>query len=555
MENSKLMKTGAEVLIDCLAANGTDCIYGVPGESYLSVLDALYQHPTMDFIQCRQEGGAAMMADADGKLTGHPGICFVTRGPGATNASAGVHIAFQDSTPMILFVGQVARDQRDREAFQEIDYRRMFGEMTKWVAEIDDAKRIPEYIQQAFSRSMSGRPGPVVLALPEDMLRDLVDVPVPGPAVAIHAHAGTDDIIQFSALLKSAKKPLLMLGGRGWTKQACLDVQYFAEAANIPVTVSFRNQDLFNNNHDLYAGDVGIGINPKLAERVKNCDLLIAFGPRLGEMTTGGYQLFDIPEPRQPLAHIHSGAEELGRVYRPKLAINASPPGFAKAIKGLNITAGDCSEWTANARADYLSWTTPTPITGDVQLGEIVRSLSDTLNADTIYCNGAGNYSGWVHRYNRYRSYPSQLAPTSGSMGYGVPAGIAAKRRYPDRDVIIFAGDGCFMMHGQELATAVQHKIPVIIIIINNGMFGTIRMHQERNYPKRISGTELHNPDFAALAHAYGAFGETVTKTADFMPAFERARAANKPAVIEIQCDGEAISTTTTISSLRGDHV
>jgi len=555
MENSKLIKTGAQVLIDCLAANGTDCIYGVPGESYLSVLDALYQHPTLTFFQCRQEGGAAMMADADGKLTGRPGICFVTRGPGATNASAGVHIAFQDSTPMILFIGQVARDQRDREAFQEIDYRRMFGEMTKWVAEIDDAKRIPEYVQQAFSRSMCGRPGPVVLALPEDMLRDLVDVPVPGPAAAIHAHAGTDDMKRFAALFQSAKKPLLMLGGRGWTKQACLNVQDFAETTNIPITVSFRNQDLFNNNHDLYAGDVGIGINPKLAERVRTCDLLIAFGPRLGEMTTGGYQLFDIPEPRQSLIHIHSGAEELGRVYRPELAINASPPGFAKALKNLDLSAGDWAEWTARARSDYLSWTTPTLISGDVQLGEIVRSLSDTLNADTIICNGAGNYSGWVHRYGRYRSYPSQLAPTSGSMGYGVPAAIAAKRRYPDRDVIAFAGDGCFMMHGQELATAVQHKIPVIIIIINNSMFGTIRMHQERNYPKRISGTELHNPDFTALAHAYGAFGETVTNTADFMPAFERARAANRPAVIEIQCDGEAISTTATISSLRGDHV
>jgi len=548
------LKTGAEVLVDCLHVNGADCIYGVPGESYLAVLDALYQHPGITFIQCRQEGGAAMMADADGKMTGKPGICFATRGPGATNASAGVHIAFQDSTPMILLIGQVARDQRDREAFQEIDYRRMFGEMTKWVAEIDDARRIPEYIQHAYACATSGRPGPVVLALPEDMLRDLVDVRVPGPAAPIQAHPGPDDMARFKDMLNRAKKPLMILGGRGWTVAACKDIEDVAEAANIPVTVSFRNQDLFNNNHPLYAGDVGIGINPKLADRVRNTDLLIALGPRLGEMTTGGYTLLDIPEPAQPLVHIHNGPEELGRVYRPMLAINSSPPAFAKAAKKLSLTSGGHSEWAESARHDFLAWTTPAPIPGDVQLGQMIRDLSNALPDDAIICNGAGNYSGWVHRFARFRVFPTQLAPTSGSMGYGVPAAIAAKRRFPERTVVAFAGDGCFMMHGQELATAVQNGMAVIIIIINNGMFGTIRMHQERNYPNRVSGTKLENPDFAALSRAYGAIGETVTKTEDFMPAFERARDQNKPAVIEVKCDGEAISTTATITGLRASH-
>lgn len=546
-------QTGARLLVETLRANGVDRAFCVPGESYLAVLDAMVDAPEIDLVICRQEGGAAIMAEADGQMTGKPGICFVTRGPGATNASAGVHIAFQDSTPMILFIGQVARHQVEREAFQEIDYRRMFGEMAKWVAQIEDPARVPEYVSHAFHTAMSGRPGPVVLALPEDMLTEevLEQAAIPGPAHVVQSHPGPEAMAELRAMMETAERPLMILGGGSWTEQASQDIRAFAEANNIPTSVSFRRQDLLPNDHPLYAGDVGIGINPKLAERVRTSDLILAVGPRLGEMTTGGYSLFDIPVPKQRLVHIHPGAEELGRVYRPAMAINSGMPGFAAAAKALQPVTGRWDNWAGTAHDDYLAWTEPTQTPGDVQMGEIVAWLRDQLPADAMICNGAGNYTAWVHRYYRYRGYATQLAPTSGSMGYGVPAAVAAKLRHPEREVVCFAGDGCFLMTGQELATAKQYGANVIFIVVNNGTYGTIRMHQEREYPGRVSGTDLVNPDFAALAQAYGATGEIVTETAQFADAFARAQAADSPALIELRTDPEAISPSATLSGLR----
>ena len=546
-------QTGARLLVKTLQANGVDRAYCVPGESYLAVLDALVDAPEIQLVACRQEGGAAMMADADGKMTGRPGICMVTRGPGATNASAGVHIAFQDSTPMILFIGQVARHQVEREAFQEMDYRRVFGEMAKWVAQIEDPARVPEYVSHAFHTAMAGRPGPVVLALPEDMLTEEVsgEVTIPGAAHVVQPHPGAAEMAALKDLLAGAERPLLILGGRTWTEEAAADIRAFAEACNIPVAAAFRYQDIFANDHRLYAGDVGIGINPKLADRVRISDLVIAAGPRLGEMTTGGYKLFDIPVPKQRLVHIHPGAEELGRVYRPVLAINSGMAGFAKAAKDMGAVTGRWDNWTGGVHDDYLAWTTPPKIPGDVQMGEIMAWLRDELPPEAVICNGAGNYTAWVHRFYRYRGFGSQLAPTSGSMGYGVPAAIAAKLRHPARDVVAFAGDGCFLMTGQELATAKQYGANVIFIVVNNGMYGTIRMHQEREYPRRVSATELVNPDFAALARAYGLTGEVVTETGQFQAAFERARKADSPALIEIRIDAEAITPSTTLAAIR----
>jgi len=549
--NTTETRTGAQLLVDALTANDVDLAFGVPGESYLAVLDALYATNQIDFVTCRQEGGAAMMADAYGKLTGRPGICFVTRAPGATNASAGVHIAYQDSTPMILFIGQVARNMMDREAFQEVDYRRMFGEMSKWTAQIDDPARMQEYVSHAFHVAMSGRPGPVVLALPEDMLREHADPSFIFAAARIEAHPGPDDMAKFREILSEAERPVAILGGSGWDEQACLNFRSFAEANHLPVACAFRFQHLFDNRHEQYVGDVGIGLNPKLAKLVQDADVIIAAGPRLGEMTTGGYSLIDIPTPKQKLVHIHSGAEELGRVYQPTLAINASPRAFAKAASELASVHSTSQARTKTARADYLAWTEPTDVPGDVNLGEVMVWLRDNLPDDAIMCNGAGNYSAWVHRFFRYPGFGSGLAPTSGSMGYGTPAAIGAKRHYPNRTVVAFAGDGCFLMHGQELATAVQHGINVIIIVVNNSMYGTIRMHQERDYPDRVIATELNNPDFVALAIAYGAHGELVEKTDDFADAFSRALDAGKPALIELRTSPEAITPSTTLSAIR----
>jgi acetolactate synthase-1/2/3 large subunit len=552
MANSSNLRTGGQVLIDQLKIHGVDTVFCVPGESYLAALDALHDVPEIKLIVCRQEGGAAYMAEAYGKMTGRPGICFVTRGPGATNAAIGVHTAFQDSTPMILFIGQVARDQVEREAFQEIDFRRMYGPMTKWVAEIDDAARIPEYVSQAFHRAVNGRPGPVVLALPEDMLTDRVDVANAGRYQPVQPSPSAAQMHDLRDRLDEAKRPLVILGGGGWSAEAVADIRAFAEAANLPVGCSFRCQDLFDNSHQNYAGDVGIGINPRLAERVKNADLLIVVGARLGEMTTSGYTLVGIPVPKQKLVHVHPGAEELGRVYQAVLPINAGMAEFAAMAKALGpVPARAWDNETKTARADYLEWSTPPQVEGPIQMGEIVDWLEQRLPADAILTNGAGNYATWIHRFHRYRRFRTQLAPTNGSMGYGVPAAVAAKVTAPTRMVLSFNGDGCYMMNGQELATAVQYNAAVIFVVVNNGSYGTIRMHQERAYPSRVSGTDLVNPDFVALARAYGAHGELVEQTADFAPAFERAAKAGKPALIEIRLSVEVITPRQTLSQIR----
>ena len=546
-------RTGGRILVDQLKIHGVDMAFCVPGESYLAVLDGLYEaRNSIRLITCRQEGGAANMAEAYGKLTGRPGICFVTRGPGATNASIGVHTAFQDSTPMILFVGQVARDQIEREAFQEIDFRRMFGQMAKWVAQIDDAARIPELVSQAFHRAVAGRPGPVVIALPEDMLTSTAEVEDAGPYKTVRAHPGEADMARLRDMLAKAERPFMIVGGGGWSARAVDDIRAFAEANDLPVGCSFRCQDLFDNRHPNYAGDVGIGINPALAQRIRASDLLIVVGARLGEMTTSGYTLVKLPKPDQPLVHVHGSAEELGRVYQAELPINSGMEAFASAARALpRVDSTRWRQWREQARADYVVHIKPPKVPGAVQIGTIMEWLNSNLPEDAILTNGAGNYTIWLHRFFQYRRFRTQLAPTSGAMGYGVPAAIAAKAVHPERMVISWNGDGCFLMNGQELATAVQHDLPVVFIVVNNGMYGTIRMHQEREYPGRTIATDLKNPDFAALARAYGALGETVATTDEFVPAFQRAVAAKKPALIEIRLDPEALTPRATLSQIR----
>ncbi|RTL99642.1 MAG: thiamine pyrophosphate-binding protein [Hyphomicrobiales bacterium] len=546
------MKTGGQLIVEALEANGTDRIFCVPGESYLAVLDALHDS-SIRTIVCRQEGGAAMMADCQGRLTGKPGICFVTRGPGATNASAGIHIAMQDSVPMILFIGQVASHAKEREAFQEVNYKRFFGDIAKWVVEIDDASRIPEFVTRAFAVATSGRPGPVVISLPEDMLTSEVEAPEALPHTPVETRPGEAELDALEMLLNSAKRPFVILGGTRWNEHAVAHMRAIAETWSLPVGCSFRRQMLFDHLHPNYAGDVGIGINPKLAERIKQADVVLLLGGRLGEMPSSDYTLLKSPYPDQALVHVHADAGELGRVYRPTIAINASPAAFVEAF-AKRKPSGKPS-WAAEAEkahAAYLEWSTP-PQTGPgpVQMGPIIEHLGKVLPEDAILTNGAGNYATWVHRFYRNRRYGTQAAPTSGSMGYGTPAAVAAKSLFPDRTVIAFAGDGCFLMNGQEFATAVQYDLPIIVIVVNNGIYGTIRMHQEREYPNRVVATELKNPDFAALARAYGGHGETVEKTADFAPAFERASASGRPAIIEIRLDPEAITPTRTLTQIR----
>ncbi len=554
MTGSMKARTGGQILADQLAIQGADTVFCVPGESYLAVIDGLYNHAnSIRMINTRHEGGAANMAEAYGKLTGRPGICMVTRGPGATNASIGLHTAFQDSTPMILFVGQVGRDAVDREAFQELDYRRVFGEMAKWVAEIDDARRIPEYISRAFHTALSGRPGPVVLALPEDMLTDMVEVAdIAHPAKAPSIAPAAADMMALEARLAAAERPFMIVGGATWTRAAVKDIEAFAESHGIPVGASLRSQDCFDNRHPNYAGDVGIAINPKLAKRIKESDLLLVVGPRLGEMTTQGYTLIDVPNPAMTLVHVHPGASELGRVYLPDIAINARMPEFAAAARAMAPGGVKAREgWVMNARADYLERIKPTEVPGPVNLGKIVAYLNDTLPEDAIITAGAGNYAVWAHRFFQHKKYRTQLAPTSGAMGYSVPAAIGAKITAPERTVVSFNGDGCFMMLGQELATAMQFNAAVIFIIVNNGMLGTIRMHQERTYPARVHATTLANPDFAALARAYGAFGEKVTRTEDFEAVFTAAQASGKAAVIEVVVDPEVLTPEQSLSAAR----
>jgi acetolactate synthase-1/2/3 large subunit len=546
-------RTGGEILVAGLLAQGADTAFGVPGESYLAVLDAMFGvRDRFRFIVCRQEGGAAYMAEACGKLTGRPGLVFVTRGPGAANAAIGIHTAAQDSTPMIVFVGQVGGDMTDREAFQEIDYRRMYGSVAKWAAQIDHAERIPEYLAHAYRVAMSGRPGPVVLALPEDMLAARAVCADVGRVDALVAAPDADQVAAARAMLARAARPLVIVGGSRWDADACAALRGFAESAELPVACAFRSQDLFDNRHANYAGDVGIGINPQLAARVKDADVLLVIGERLGEMTTSGYTLLAVPTPAQTLIHVHPGADELGRVYQPALAINATPGAFLAALAAEALPAANGRRRAVmSARADYESWQAPRPVPGDVDLWSIAQWLGAHLPEDAVVTNGAGNYATWMHRLFRYRGFRTQLAPYSGAMGYGVPAAIAAKAVCPGRVVVSWNGDGCFLMNGQELATAVQYNLAVIFVVIDNGMYGTIRMHQEKTYPGRVSGTELRNPDFAALARAYGATGETVMRTGEFAPAFARAQAAACPALIHVKVDPQALTMTTTLDGLR----
>jgi acetolactate synthase-1/2/3 large subunit len=545
-------RTAAQILVDALKIHGVDTAFCVPGESYLAVLDALYDaREQIRLIVARQDGGAAYMAEAYGKVTGKPGICFVTRGPGATNASIGVHTAQQDSTPMILFIGQVPGEFADREAFQEVDYRQMFGPMVKWVAQIDRPERMHEYVSHAFHLATSGRPGPVVLALPEDMLTQTASVADVAHYQTVQASPAASDVERLRALLANAQRPLVILGGTVWTQEARRDLQVFAESSGLPIACAFRFQDLIDNNHGHYVGDVGIGINPKLAARVREADVLLVIGARLGEMTTGAYTLIEPPRPRQKLVHVHPGAEELGRVYQGELLINSGMPQFALALKDLKLDGSAWRSWREQARADYIQWTQPAPIPGKVQLAEIVAWMREKLPRDAIIANGAGNFAGWISRFYRYPGQRTQVAPTNGSMGYGVPAGIAAKVAQPERLVVSVNGDGDFLMNGQELATAVQYQLPVVFVVVNNGMYGTIRMHQEREYPARVYATALANPDFVALARAYGAHGELVEDTAAFAPAFDRALKSGKPALIEVRIDPQAITTSTTLDAIR----
>jgi acetolactate synthase-1/2/3 large subunit len=546
------MKTGGQLIVEALEANGVDRVYCVPGESYLAVLDALHDSP-IDTIVCRQEGGAAMMADCQGRLTGKPGICFVTRGPGATNASAGIHIAMQDSIPMILFIGQIASGIREREAFQEVDYRAFFGPIAKWATEIEDAARIPEIVTRAFAVTTSGRPGPVVISLPEDMLTSMAEAPKALAHTPVETHPGQAEMHKLAELLGNARRPFVILGGTRWTAEAKSAMESAAEAWALPVGCSFRRQMLFDHLHPCYAGDIGIGPNPKLAAAIKQADLVLLVGGRFSEMPSSDYTLLKSPYPDQTLVHVHADPSELGRVYRPTLAINASPAAFATAFAAHTPKAPPAWEdETARLHKAYLDWSTPPETSpGDVAMGKVMAHLESVLPDDAILTNGAGNYSTWAQRFHRFRRFATQAAPTSGSMGYGTPAAVAAKLVFPDRPVIAFAGDGCFLMNGQEFATAVQYNLPIIVIVVNNGIYGTIRMHQEREYPGRVSGTDLVNPDFAALARAYGGHGETVEKTADFAPAFERAQASGKPAIIEVRLDPEAITPTRTLTDIR----
>ncbi len=552
MSNS--LRTGAELLVDGLVTNGADLVFGVPGESYLAVLDALYDRRDMlRFITCRQEGGAANMADAYAKLTGRPGICMVTRGPGATNASIGIHTAFQDSSPVILFIGQVGRDMMEREAFQEVDYRRMFGPMAKWVAQIDSADRVPEFVSRAFHTATSGRPGPVVLALPEDMLRDHAPTKTLRPHRPSQASPSDASITEIRERLSRAERPLALLGGGTWTPEAVEDIAAFAHANGVPVACSFRAMDCFDNRDPHYIGQVGLGLNPALADCLRQADLLLAIGPRLGEITTAGYSHLSVPAPDQSLVHIHPGAEELNRVYQADLAIMSGMPQAASVLRRMAPVDGSAwAAWLSAARADQQAFFEPTDVPGQVNLGTVVRHVSDTVPDDAVITTGAGNYAGFVGRFYQYRHYRTLLGPTSGAMGYGVPAAVAAKIARPERTVISFNGDGCFLMNGQELATAVQYDAPVVFIVANNGTYGTIRMHQERDYPDRVLGTDLRNPDFAALAAAYGAWSTRVDKTEDFPAAFDGALAAGRPALIELTIDSEAISPSATLSAIRG---
>lgn len=546
-----MTRTGGQILVDQLVKEGVERLTCVPGESYLAALDAMYE-ADIDVLICRHEGGAAIMAEAYGKLTQRPGICFVTRGPGAMNAAHGVHIAQHDSTPMILFIGQVERAMRGRGAFQEMDYEAVFGSVAKWVVEIDDVKRIPELVARAFRVAMQGRPGPVVISLPEDVLTEMAEVADAPVLSYAQPEPSFSQMQQFEQHLLAAKRPLIILGGSQWSDAGCAAIAEFAQTFQIPVATEFRRAGLFPATHPSYAGDLGFGPNPKLAQRVKDADLLILLDARMAEVPSQSYTLIT----QQKLVHIFPDAAEIGKVYQPELGIICAPDAFAKSLSTLEPPVHiPWREETQNAHMDYLMWTTvPARIPGDFQYGEVMVWLRDHLPSDTIVTNGAGNYAIWLHRYWRHTLPRTQIAPTSGSVGYSVPAGIMAKRQHPDRTVVTFAGDGCFLMHGNEFATAIQYDIPLIIIVIDNGMYGTIRMHQERDYPHRVIGTDLKNPDFAAYAQSFGGHGETVRTTAEFAPAFARAQASGKPAIIHCYIDPQAITPAKTLAQFSAGN-
>jgi acetolactate synthase-1/2/3 large subunit len=595
--NATTARSGGQLLVDALAVQGVDRVFCVPGESYLDVLDALYAHPDIETIVTKHEGAAANMAEADGKLMGRPGICFVTRGPGATHAAIGVHIAQQDSTPMILFVGQAPREHLGREAFQEVDYAATFGSMAKWAGQIEDTARIPEMVARAFQVATSGRPGPVVLALPEDVLGNTATVPDTLPYQVLSPAPTADQAADIAKLLASAKQPLVIVGGANWPAQAAADFKAFVQAWNLPVAASFRRQDLFDNRDAQYVGHLSLGMNPALAERVQTADVILAVGTRLGEINTAAYTLLEVPTPKQQLIHIHVDAAELGRVYRPTIAVQAAPATAAAMLRAMqapgteghaaarsagtattnaaaNVAGTAATEaantaatnaaatssaapawagWTDAARAAHVAFSaTPKPADDyqGVVMADVMAHLNATLPDDAILANGAGNYTVWVHRFYQFRQPRTSLAPVCGAMGYGFPAAIAAKLRYPERDVIAFAGDGCFLMYPQELATALQFGANVVTIVVNNGMYGTIRMHQEKRFPGRISATKLQNPDFVAMASAFGAHAELVEKTEDFPAAFERARKAGRPALLELRVDPKQITPAVRLGSV-----
>ena len=556
-------RTGGQLVVDHLAANGIEAAFCVPGESYLAVLDALYDTETR-LITCRHEAGAANMAVAYGKLTGRPGVCLVTRGPGATQASVGVHTAAQDSAPLLLLVGQVGRRVRGRESFQELDVPAVFGPMAKWAAEADDPARLPELLARAFEVATSGRPGPVVLALPEDVLAATARVADARPVRPVAPGVAPASLARLRELLGGARRPLVIAGGPGWTEAAAADLRAVAEASRLPVAVSWRSQDVLDNRSASYVGDLGVSANPALAERVRAADLVVAVGPRLGEITTGGYRLLEAPVPRQRLVHVHPGLAELGRLYQPDLAVNVAVAPFLAAWRSVPPVRGEpWAAWTEAARSNYQAWVRPWPAggparpgdspapSGRVDLGQALAMVRERLPDDAILASGAGNYSIWVHRFFQFRRHGTQLAPKSGAMGFALPAALAAKVVHPRRTVVAVTGDGDFLMCGHELATAVQHRLEVIVLVVDNGMYGTIRMHQERAYPGRVIATDLQNPDFAALAEAYGAAGETVADTADLPAALDRAMAAGRPAVLALRTDPEAIAPGLTLAALR----
>jgi len=545
------MRHGGQILVDHLKTEGVARVFSVPGESFLAALDGLYDSG-IENIVCRQEGGAAMMAEAHGKLTGAPGVVFVTRGPGATNASSGIHVAMQDATPMVVFVGQIARAHRDRGAFQEVDYRAFFGPLAKWSCEVDQTERLPEYLARAFHVARTGRPGPVVVALPEDMLSDVADVPDRPAVPATQGHVSSADASAILAAIETSARPLLIAGGPGWTADAGSTLMKFAAANALPVATAFRRQDYVDNRHPNYVGDLGLGINPALKAMFDEADTLVVLGSRLGDIVTGSYEMLDPFQTGKRIIHVYPDAEELGRVYHADQTVLATGPTAIAALSAQPaLSATPWAEWAQQGRAAYDAFQTPVETPGPVKLERIMHWLSDTLPDDTIMTNGAGNYATWLHRYFRFKEYGTQLAPTSGSMGYGFPAAVAASLQHPDRTVIAWLGDGEFQMTLNEMSTAVQHGAKPIAIIVNNGRYGTIRMHQERTYPARVSGTDMANPDFADLARAYGGHGETVTRTEDFEAAFRRAEVSGKLAVIELVVDQQVATPGLTLDQLR----